>query len=88
MYGPLIGMAALSALVAALLAWGVARRYGRGRALVVPVLAVVVSAVTIWRATGLEPSDGMAKIALAMAFAGPAVAGALLGLALARVGRR
>jgi phosphotransferase system glucose/maltose/N-acetylglucosamine-specific IIC component len=88
MFAPLIGMAALSALIAALLGWGTARRYGQRRALAVPVLAVAASAVNLWRASGLEPSDAMEKIALAMAFAGPSVAGALLGIALARPRQR
>ncbi len=84
MLAPLIGMAAISALIAALVGWAVARRYGQRRALAVPVLAVAASAVTIWRAAGLDPADALEKIALAMAFAGPSVAGALLGLVLAR----
>lgn len=88
MFAPLIGMAAVSALIASLLTWGVARRYGRSRAAVIPLLAALVSAFTIWRATGMDPSNAMEKIAAAMAFAGPSVAGALLGLVLARSQRR
>ena len=40
MYMPLILMAGIAALIAGLLTFAMARRYGRRRALIVPVLAV------------------------------------------------
>ena len=84
MYLPLIVMAGIAALIAGLVAWAMARRYGRRRALVVPVLAVAASIVSLVRAGGLEDTDMLARAAFAMGFAGPAVVGALVGLALAR----
>lgn len=84
MYTPLIVLAGIAALIAAVLTFAMARRYGRRRALVVPVLAVVASVVSVVRAGGMEDTDALARAALAMGFAGPAVAGALVGLALAR----
>jgi hypothetical protein len=83
MYLALIAMAGVAALVAALIAWAMVRRYGRRRALVVPVLAVAASVVSVMRVDGMEESDLLVRAALAMGFAGPAVAGALVGLALA-----
>jgi phosphotransferase system glucose/maltose/N-acetylglucosamine-specific IIC component len=83
MYTSLIGMAAGAALFAAVVAWAMARRYGRRRALVVPVLAIVAAVFSVVRADGLGEDDMLARVALAMGFAGPAVAGALVGLVLA-----
>lgn len=79
-----LGMALLSALIT----WAAARRYGRVRALVVPVLALVAVAVLVLRAHGLVASDAMRMTAFAMVFAGPAVAGGLLGLVLSVFPRR
>lgn len=84
MYTPLIAMAGIAALIAGVLAWAVARRYGRRRALIVPVLAVAASIVSVVRAGGMDGTDALARAAFAMGFAGPSVAGALVGLALAR----
>lgn len=84
MYMPLILMAGIAALIAGLLTFAMARRYGRRRALIVPVLAAVASIVSVVRAGGMEDTDALARAALAIGFAGPAVAGALVGLALAR----
>jgi hypothetical protein len=84
MYTPLIMMAGIAALIAGVLAFAMARRYGQRRALVVPVLAVLASIVSLVRASGMEDTDLLARAAIAMGFAGPAVAGALVGLALAQ----
>jgi hypothetical protein len=83
MVTPLIAMSAVAALFGAVAAWAMARRYGRRRALVVPVLAVVAALITVVRAGMLGEGDVVMRVALAMGFAGPAVAGALVGLALA-----
>ncbi|MFN6924864.1 MAG: hypothetical protein ACK4P8_04375 [Tabrizicola sp.] len=77
-FGLGLGMTLLSAL----LTWAAAWRYGRRRALVVPVLALVAVAVLALRAQGLDAGQATQTIAFAMVFAGPAVAGALLGLGL------
>ena len=83
MYISLIAISASAALFAAVMAWGMARRYGRRRALVVPVLAVLAAVFTVVRAGTLGEGDAFMRASLAMGFAGPAVAGALVGLALA-----
>lgn len=74
----------VSAVLSALLTWAVARRYGRARALAVPVLALVAVAAQMWRATGLASHEAMTSVTTALVFAGPALAGALLGLVLSR----
>jgi hypothetical protein len=83
MYTSLIAMAAGAALFAAVVAWAMARRYGRRRALVVPVLAIAAAVFSVIRADGLGHGDIVMRVALAIGFAGPAVAGALVGLVLA-----
>jgi hypothetical protein len=83
MYTSLIAMAAAAALFAAVVAWAMARRYGRRRAMVVPVLAILAAVLSVARAGGMGDGDALPRVALAMGFAGPAVAGALVGLALA-----
>jgi hypothetical protein len=79
----LIAMSAASALFATVVAWAMARRYGRRRAMVVPVLAIAAAVITAVRAGVQDDGDAVARVALVMGFAGPAVAGALLGLVLA-----
>jgi 4-amino-4-deoxy-L-arabinose transferase-like glycosyltransferase len=81
---PLVAMAAVAALIAGVLAWAMARRYGRRRAMVVPVLILAAAVLSVLRVSGLDPADALARAAHALGFAGPAVAGALAGLALAR----
>jgi Na+/alanine symporter len=72
------GLAA--AVLAGVITWGVARRYGRRRALLVPMLAMIATLLAIWRANAMGTADAMAISAAAFIFGGPAVAGALLGL--------
>ena len=84
MYTPLIVMAGIVALIAGVVAWAMTQRYGRERTMVVPVLAVAAAGLSVFRAGGPDPGDALARVVLAMAFAGPAVAGALVGLVLAR----
>lgn len=83
-FGLGLGMALLSALIT----WAAARRYGRLRALVIPFLALVAVAVLVFRANGMAAADAMQMTAVAMVFAGPAVAGGLLGLVLSVFPRR
>jgi hypothetical protein len=84
MLGPVIGIAGAAALLAMALGWLMARRYGPRRAMVVPVLAVAASALSVCRASGLDPGEAMGRAAMVMAFAGPAVLGGLIGIRLAR----
>jgi hypothetical protein len=86
MVAQLLGAAVGSALFAGRVGWLVARRYGQRRGLVVPVLVLGAVVFSVWRAGMMHPEDAMGRVAFGMAFAGPAVLGALFGIALA--GRR
>jgi hypothetical protein len=79
----MIAVAGVAAVIGGVIAWAMAWRYGRRRALVVPVLAVLAAVVMVVRGAGPDPSEMLGRLAIAAAFAGPAVAGALLGIALA-----
>ena len=82
----MVGIALGSCALTGLLTWLVARRDGRRRALVVPVLAIVSVGVVLWRAQGLGMDRAIGLAAFAGVLIGPAVAGGLLGLVLS--GRR
>jgi hypothetical protein len=77
-----LGTAVLSGLLTGIAAW----RYGRRRAIAVPILALAAIGLLMWRGAGRGSEHAMTLGVFAMIFAGPAVAGGLLGLALA--GRR
>lgn len=88
MYGHLVAMGLGSALVAGLITWVVARRYGRWHGLLVPLLALLATAFMIWRASGMNTHDALGVVAAAVVFTGPSVAGSLLGLMIARLQAR
>ncbi len=83
MYGHLVAMGLGAALVAGLIGWGMARRYGWQRALVVPLLAVIALAMILWRSRSMNFHDGLGLVAAAVVFAAPTLVGALLGIVLA-----
>jgi hypothetical protein len=80
----LLAVAVVSGLMAGLVGWLMARRYGPRRALVAPVLVLAAVVFSVWRAGMIHPEDAMGRVAFGMTFAGPAVLGAVLGIALAR----
>jgi hypothetical protein len=84
MHGPLLAIGLLTVVLSAAMTWAVAARYGRSRALVVPIMALVSVAVLLWRASGMEAHHAMEMIAVAVILAAASVAGALVGVALAR----
>jgi hypothetical protein len=81
--GPLLAMAVIAALLGWLVTWIAAWRYGRRRALVVPILALAAVAVLVWRTGQSGGHDLMGVVPVALALGGPAVAGAMLGLVFA-----
>jgi glucose-6-phosphate-specific signal transduction histidine kinase len=83
MYWPLVVMGLGTALLAALIGWGMAARYGWQRALAVPVLALVALAITLWRASFLDLTDGIEAEVAGLAIAAPVLVGAFLGIVLA-----
>ena len=84
MQGPLLAIGLGTVLLVAVVTWAVARRYGRVRALVVPILALASVAVLVWRAGGVDAHLAMGMVAVATGLAGASVAGALIGIYLAR----
>jgi hypothetical protein len=84
MYGIVLSVAVVNALVVGVITWGIARRYGRRWGLAVPLIGLVPLAVMAWRAWGLEGYDTMAIGATLVLMVGPWVVGALLGLLVAR----
>ena len=75
-----------SAVLSGLLTWAAVWRYGRRRAIAVPITALVAIGVLMWRGAERGGHEAVVLSAYALTFAGPAVAGALLALMLA--GRR
>ncbi|MBL9049527.1 MAG: hypothetical protein JNK19_05395 [Tabrizicola sp.] len=81
---PLLGMAVVSAVLTGAITWGAARRYGRGRAFLVPVLALGAVMFLMWRTDTTGAHDPFVFAPFAVVAAGSSVGGALLGLLLAR----
>jgi hypothetical protein len=84
MTGVLLAVAVANALVVGLIVWAMSRRYGSGRALLVPFVGLLAAVFMIWRSVAVDGHDPMGVIASAFLIAGPWVVGALLGLAVAR----
>jgi hypothetical protein len=83
---PLVLTGVLTAALCGLMTWAAARRYGRRRALVVPLLAMVAITLMLWRMSGVQAAQAMEVAAIGAAIAGPSIAGALVGLFLSRRG--
>ena len=84
MHGPLLAIGLLTTLLSALMTWAAAARYGRNRAMIVPLLALASIAALIWRASGMDMHRALTMTSVAVVLAGASVAGALIGVALAR----
>lgn len=84
MSGLLLAVAVANALVVGLIAWAMSRRYGAGRALLVPFVGLLAAGFMVWRSVVVDGRDPMGVIASAVLIAGPWVVGAFLGLAVAR----
>jgi len=82
------GVGLAGAAVAGVLGWGLARGYGWRVGLIVPLVALLSLIAVLWRARGLGLADSFDLAAKALVVAGPALAGALLGVVLAAQRRR
>lgn len=80
-------MAAVAALIAGLVSWFVDVRYGTRWAVALPVLALLTSSGTGWRAVAIALPDATGLVAAAV-FALPTLVGAGLGIAVAHARRR
>jgi hypothetical protein len=83
----LAGLALGSMLLTGVSAFAMSRRYGRWRAFLVPLMALGAILFVIGRTGVSGLADGQTLAAFAVTMAGSSVAGALLGLHLARRGR-
>jgi hypothetical protein len=83
----LVGLALMAAALTGLFSWLAALRYGRWRAILVPLMALGGILFVIGRSGISGTGDGQTLAAFAVAMAGSSVAGALLGLHFARRGR-
>lgn len=88
MLGPLAGTSIAGALVAGVITWAVARRYGWRVGLIVPLLALLALIAILSQARMLSLSDSFALAATALTIVGPTLVGALLGLVLAATRKR
>lgn len=88
MVGPMAGVGITGALVAGVIAWAVARRYGWRVGLIVPLLALVSLLTILAQARLLSMNDSLTLAATALTVVGPTLAGALLGLVLAGTRKR
>lgn len=83
MLGPLTGIGVAGGLIAGVIAWMVASRYGWRVGLIVPLLALVSLLGVLWQGRMLSLADSFSLAATAMTVAGPTLVGALLGIVLA-----
>lgn len=88
MYAPLIAMALVSTVGAALLSWIVARRLGARWALALPLLSLVAFLALVVLSRGGGGYDGLEKFVAAVFLAAPALIGVGLGIGLDAVQRR
>jgi hypothetical protein len=70
---------AASAAFAAVICYGLARRYGWIAALLLPSLSLIAMIGMIWQATGAEAEDLAGLLGPIVIFAAPIVAGVLIG---------
>jgi phosphotransferase system glucose/maltose/N-acetylglucosamine-specific IIC component len=82
----LVAMGLATAALTALLTWLAGWRYGRRRAIVVPILALVALGILMVRVAGEGGASAMDFGAFGMIYAGPVIAGGLVGLVLSRRG--
>jgi hypothetical protein len=74
-------------LFAGVVSYAMARRYGWGAALAMPVLALVAMLGMQWQSLDLDWRDGMQAMLPNLLFSLPILLGALAGVALARLRR-
>ena len=84
MMSPLVLRASVNAVIAVVLAYALTRRYGWKPALGLPLAALAAIIAVLWQTEGAGLREGLRLAAQILLFASPTLAGALLGIALAR----
>ena len=84
MNGMLWAIGGLTVIFAAVASYFVARRYGWGVAVFLPVVALAVMIGMTWQEEGLDLAGGMDLVRAALVFAAPVFGGVLVGILVAR----
>ncbi len=84
MTGTLWAIGAGTVIFAAVASYFVARRYGWGAAVVLPVVALAAMIGMTWQEEGLNLAEGMDLLREALVFAAPVFGGVLVGILVAR----
>lgn len=87
MPGMVWGVAVATVLFAGAVSYAMARRYGWGAALVLPLLALVAMIAMQWQRQGLSSAEGFRMAGAMLVFAAPILLGVVAGIALARLKR-
>lgn len=84
MNGMLWAIGAFTVIFAAVVSYFVARRYGWGAAVILPVVALAAMVGMTWQEEGLNLGEGMDLVREALVFAAPVFGGVLVGILVAR----
>lgn len=71
-------------LFVALISYGVARRYGWGLAVMLPLLALLAMIAMRWQDEGWSAAEGWQALGPMLMFSSPVLLGAAVGIVLAR----
>ena len=87
MPGGFWAVAVATALFAGVISYAMARRYGWGAALGLPLLALVAMIALQWQRQGLSAAEGWRMAGATLIFAAPILLGVGAGIVLARLRR-
>lgn len=87
MPGMVWGLAVAMVVFAGAVSFAMARRYGWGAALALPLLALVAMIAMQWQRQGLSSAEGVRMAGATLFFAAPILLGVVAGIALARLKR-
>lgn len=87
MPGMVWAVAVATVVFAGAVSYAMARRYGWGAALALPLLALVAMIAMQWQRQGLTGPDGVRMAGAMLVFAAPILLGVVAGIALARLRR-
>ncbi|MBN8631141.1 MAG: hypothetical protein J0L76_09835 [Rhodobacterales bacterium] len=78
-------VAVATVIFTGVISYAMARRYGWGAALALPLLALVAMIAMHWQSRGLTMSEGFRLAGSTLIFATPILVGVLAGIVLARL---
>ena len=80
-------VAVATVVFAGAVSYAMARRYGWGAALALPLLALVAMIAMQWQDMGLTAAEGLRMAGSSLLFAAPVLLGSVAGIALGRLRR-